>query len=82
MLCLCLSVSARDPRDGDVVHVFCSVCLTVEGVSYPTGTLLVQHINVVFLSPMGPSWASSAVCVSVGEDVCVRQPPLSVSGSD
>lgn len=61
--------------------LFC-VCLTVEGVSYPTGTLLVQHINVVFLSPMGPSWAASAACVSVCVSVCVRQPPLSVSVSD
>lgn len=59
---------------------FCSVCLTVEGVSYPTGTLLVHHINLVFLSPVGPSWASSAVCVSVCENVCVLcVSPLSIT---
>lgn len=55
--------------------------LTVEGISYPTGTL-VQHINVVFLSPSGSSCASSAVCVSRCENVCVCvcvSPPLSVS---
>lgn len=51
------------------------VCLTVEGISYPTGTLVVQHINVVFLSPLGPSWASSAVvCFCVCKNVCVCQP--------
>ena len=58
---LILSVNVlNNPKDGDV---FCSVCLTVEGISYPTGTLLVQHINVVFLSPLGPSWASKCFCV-------------------
>lgn len=60
-----LSVCACDPKDTDVIPVFCCVRLTVEGISYPTGTLLVQHLNVVFLSPLGPSLASSGVCVSV-----------------
>lgn len=59
------SVRAHDPKAVEVSDVFSVLCLTVEGISYPTGTLLVQHINVVFLSPLGPSWASSAVCVSV-----------------
>lgn len=48
------------------VFLMFSVCLTVEGVFYPTGSL----IHVVFLSPLGPSWASSAVCVC--ENVCVH----------